>query len=133
MRNIHQAIFLTFMMATLPLAGCFGGDEDSNENNCTVSPFTIELGAEPLLTLTYSNDVDFAYWNVYDELGNQVTLTYKGDEFDELREDQDAVRPGKVMPLRMAYEFPAAGLYTIIDGDRIGPSCMVMVENPDDG
>ena len=98
----------------------FGGDEDSNENNCTVSPFTIELGAEPLLTLTYSNDVDFAYWNVYDESGNQVTLTYKGDEFDELREDQDAVRPGTVMPLRMAYEFPATGLYTIIDGDQIG-------------
>jgi len=32
----------------------------------------------------------------------------------------------------MAYEFPAAGLYTIIDGDQIGPSCMVLVENSDD-
>ena len=108
---------------------------DDDENYCTVSPPTIELGAETLLTLIYSEDVDFSYWNVYDEYGNQVTLKDPdGEDADELREDHDAVRPGTVMPLRMIYSFPAAGMYTIMDGDGVGPSCIVYVDiSEDDG
>jgi len=109
------------------------GSGDDDGNYCTVSPPTIELGAETLLTLIYSEDVDFSYWNVYDEYGNQVTLLDPdGEDADELREDQDAVRPGTVMPLRMIYSFPAAGMYTIMDGDGVGPSCMVFVETSED-
>ena len=96
--------------------------------SCTVSPSSIVLGEEPVLTLTYSSPVDIGGWNVLDADGAQVVVTEPlGGTTNELKEDRSAERPGTVMPLRMVYGFPDTGVFSIVDRFGQAGACEITV------
>jgi hypothetical protein len=115
---------------------CDGYVYDPNPNpaaaggSCTASPASLELGAEVTLTLTYDAEVNFGDWIVQDANGNAVNvLKPNGESTSEMAEAEGTARPGTVMPMREAYVFPAAGVYSIIGGG-VGVACQVTVVEP---
>ena len=101
---------------------------------CTASPATLEAGVATNLTLTYDAAVSFGDWIVQDANGDQVNvLKPDGEETDEMKEAHGTVRPGTVMPMREAYAFPGAGVYSIIGkgSDGNGVACEVTVVGGD--
>ena len=95
---------------------------------CTVSPSSIVLGEEPVLTPTYSSPVNIGGWNVLDADGAQVIVTEpNGRTTNELKEDRSAERPGTVMPLRMVYGFPSTGVFSIVDRFGQAGACEITV------